>query len=56
MRNHATVNSHLLDSVLQKIIGIFSIVYADFTAEGYQSYRERGIGGFARFDEAAYLL
>jgi hypothetical protein len=40
-----------LDSVLRKIIDAFSIVYADFNAEEYQPYRERGIGGFVRFDE-----
>jgi hypothetical protein len=41
----------LLDDVLRKIVSAFSIVYADFTAEEYRPYRERGIGGFVRFDE-----
>jgi hypothetical protein len=41
----------LLDDVLRKILDAFSIVYADFNAEEYQPYRERGIGGFVRFDE-----
>jgi hypothetical protein len=41
----------VLNSVLQKIFSVFSIVYADFNAEEYQPYRERGIKGFVRFDE-----
>ena len=45
------MDAHLLDTVLQKILDAFSIYYADFDAEEYQPYRERGIGGFVRFDE-----
>ncbi|OGP55826.1 MAG: hypothetical protein A2Y65_01905 [Deltaproteobacteria bacterium RBG_13_52_11] len=40
-----------LDNILRKVLDAFSIVYADFNAEEYQPYRERGIGGFVRFDE-----
>jgi hypothetical protein len=39
-----------LDTVLSKILDSFSIVYADFNTEEYRPYRERGIGGFVRFD------
>ena len=45
------MDAHLLDTVLQKILDAFSICYADFDAEEYRPYRERGIGGFVRFDE-----
>jgi hypothetical protein len=45
------MNVLLLDDVLQKIFSTFSIVYADFSSEEYRPYRERGIGGFVRFDE-----
>ena len=45
------MNALLLDDVLRKIFHAFSIVYADFTAKEYRPYRERGIGGFVRFDE-----
>ncbi len=51
MQNHACMDALLLDEVLQKIFSAFSIVYADFDGEEYQAYRERGIGGFVRFDE-----
>jgi len=50
------MDAYLLDSVLQKIIGAFFIVDADFTAEGYQPYRERGIDGFVRFDEGKIFI
>jgi hypothetical protein len=40
-----------LDDVLRKILDAFSICYVDFTAEEYRPYRERGIGGFVRFDK-----
>ena len=52
MHNTAVMDALLLDEVLQKIFHAFSIVYADFESEEYQAYRERGIGGFVRFDEA----
>jgi hypothetical protein len=45
------MDADFLDRVLQKIIDAFVIVYADFSAEEYQPYRKRGIGGFVRFDE-----
>jgi hypothetical protein len=45
------MDADLLDRVLQKILDAFVIVYADFSAEEYQPYRKRGIGGFVRFDE-----
>jgi hypothetical protein len=51
MRNDAAMNALLLEEVLHKIFHAFSIVYADFDGEEYQAYRERGIGGFVRFDE-----
>lgn len=51
MQNPAAMDALLLDEVLQKIFHAFSIVYADFDREEYQAYRERGIGGFVRFDE-----
>lgn len=41
----------LLDSVLRKIVKSFSIVYVDFKLDEYRPYKERGIGGFVRFDE-----
>jgi hypothetical protein len=50
------MDAYLLESVLQKINGAFSIVYADFTAEGYQPYLERGISGFVRFDEGKIFI
>ena len=50
MYNHV-MDAHLLDTVLQKILDAFFICYADFDAEEYQPYQERGIGGFVRFDE-----
>jgi len=43
MRNHVTMGSHFLDSVLQKIIGVFSIVYGDFTAEGISPIGSGGL-------------
>jgi hypothetical protein len=51
MQGHATMDAQLLDTVLQKILDTFSIVYADFNTEEYRPYRERGVGGFVRFDE-----
>jgi hypothetical protein len=45
------MDAHLLDTVLQKVLNTFSICYVDFDAEDYRPYRERGIGGFVRFDE-----
>jgi hypothetical protein len=51
MQNQAAMDALLLDEVLQKIFHAYSIVYADFSGEEYQAYRERGIGGFVRFDE-----
>src|SRR4030042_5125640 len=51
MRNDAAMNALLLEEVLHKIFHAFSIVYADFDGDEYQAYRERGIGGFVRFDE-----
>jgi hypothetical protein len=50
MRKHL-MDAHLLDTVLEKILDSFSICYADFDAEEYRPYRERGIGAFIRFDE-----
>jgi len=41
----------LLDNILRKILKAFSIEYVDFDSEEYRPYRERGIGGFVRFDE-----
>jgi hypothetical protein len=51
MQIPAAMDALLLDEVLQKIFDAFSIIYADFDREEYQPYRERGIGGFVRFDE-----
>jgi hypothetical protein len=51
MQNAAVMDAPLLDEVLQKIFSAFSIVYADFNGKEYHAYRERGIGGFVRFDE-----
>jgi len=51
MQRYSTMDPQLLDDVLNKILDSFSIVYADFHAEEYRPYRERGIGGFVRFDE-----
>jgi hypothetical protein len=51
MQNPAAMDALLLDEVLRKIFHAFSIVYADFRAEEYQAYRDRGIGGFVRFEE-----
>jgi hypothetical protein len=51
MRNYTFMDAVSLDKVLRKIFNAFSIVNADFTAEEYEPYRERGIGGFVRFDE-----
>ncbi len=45
------MDAFFLDSVLRNIIDVFSIIYADFSAEEYRPYRERGIGAFIRFDE-----
>jgi hypothetical protein len=45
------MDADLLNNVLQKIFDAFDVVYADFSAEEYQPYWERGIGGFVRFDE-----
>ena len=45
------MDARLFDTVLQKILDSFSIVYFDFDAEEYRPYHERGIGGFVRFDE-----
>jgi len=50
MHNHV-MDARFLDAVLHKILDAFSICYVDFDAEEYQPYRERGIGGFVRFDE-----
>ncbi len=51
MQTPAAMDAPLLDEVLQKIFDAFSIIYADFDREEYQAYRERGIGGFVRFDK-----
>ena len=51
MQNPSTMDAQRLDDVLRKILDTFSVVYVDFTAEEYRPYRERGIGGFVRFDE-----
>jgi hypothetical protein len=51
MQSRTTMDARLLDTVLKKILDSFSIVYIDFNAEEYRPYRERGIGGFIRFDE-----
>lgn len=51
MQRYIPMDAQLLDEVLRKILDAFSIHYVDFTAEEYRPYRERGIGGFVRFDE-----
>ena len=51
MQRHTAMDAQLLDEVLRKILDAFSICYVDFHAEEYRPYRERGIGGFVRFDE-----
>ncbi len=45
------MDAPFLDNVLRKIVNAFSIVYVDFDSEEYRPYKERGIGGFVRFDE-----
>jgi len=50
------MDARLLDDVLRKILDAFSICYVDFNAEEYRPYRERGIGGFVRFDEATIFF
>ncbi|MBW2039621.1 MAG: hypothetical protein JRI46_08510 [Deltaproteobacteria bacterium] len=45
------MDARLLDNVLRKIFNSFSVVYVDFNSEEYRPYKERGIGGFVRFDE-----
>ena len=50
-RERSKMDALFLDDVLRKILDAFAIVYADFNGEGYRPYRERGIGGFVRFDE-----
>ena len=45
------MDAHLLNTILPKILDVFSICYVDFDAEEYRPYRERRIGGFVRFDE-----
>jgi hypothetical protein len=45
------MDADLLDNILQKIFDAFVITYADFSAEEYQPYRKRCIGGFVRFDQ-----
>jgi hypothetical protein len=51
MQHYCAMDAPFLDDVLKKILNAFSIFYVDFTAEEYRPYRERGIGGFVRFDE-----
>lgn len=51
MQSRSTMDARVLDDVLRKILDAFSIVSVDFNAEEYRPYRERGIGGFVRFDE-----
>jgi hypothetical protein len=50
------MDAYLLDTVLQKILRAFSICSVDFDAEEYRPYRERGIGGFVRFDEGKIFI
>ncbi len=50
-RERSKMDALFLDDVLRKILDAFAIVYADFNGEEYRPYRERGIGGFVRFDE-----
>jgi hypothetical protein len=51
MQRYCAMDAQLLNDVLRKILDAFSICYVDFHAEEYRPYRERGIGGFVRFDE-----
>lgn len=50
------MDASLLDTIVRQIVNAFFIVYADFSAEEYRPYRERGIGGFIRFDEGKIFL
>jgi len=56
MQRSCAMDAPFLDDVLKKILNAFSICYVDFTAEEYRPYRERGIGGFVRFDEGTIFF
>jgi hypothetical protein len=56
MQHYPVMDAQLLDDVLKKILDAFSIYYVDFAAKEYRPYRERGIGGFVRFDEGTIFF